>query len=493
MKHEIVKLFRNPLWRLENLYKIIDKKAKKHLLKLNPVQREIAEAGRKAKRMAVLKARQFGVTTLGVIQKLDTAIWNTNRTCVILAHKRDVLDKIFNIARVAYDSMPEDLKPVLDRGGGSRYELRFPEINSVIYTTLEVRGGTIHELHISESAFIERSRIDATLQAVPIDGKVTYETTPNGLNHFHDTWNDLENGIEKLFFPWFFNPEYRIATQPLKLTENEELLVVQAAERYGIVLTHEQIAFRRFKIKELNNSFEKFISEYPEDDQSCFLSSGTNPFDLFELKRQILLLPDSERFESENGIRICKRPDIKKNYIIAADVAEGVRSDYSHADVYCVEDREQVAQFRSNTHSPGQFADVLQQMGKLYSKSSKWPLMIIERNNHGHAVLLKLEETHRYPNLWEDDDERPGHRTTSLSRPVMLDQFIEAIKENYLKINFRQTYAECLTLVDNNGKIEADTGKNDDAVISAALGLKAMLKASAKIELLNNISKKIRV
>jgi len=493
MKHEIVKLFRNPLWRLENLYKIIDKQSKRHLLRLNPVQREITESSRQHKRQAVLKARQFGVTTLGVIQKLDSAIWNSNKTCVILAHKRDVLDKIFNIARVAYDSLPDSLKPVLDRGGGSRYELRFPEINSVIYTTLEVRGGTIHELHISESAFIERPRIDATLQAVPLDGKVTYETTPNGLNHFHDTWNDPENGIKKLFFPWFFHPEYRIATQPLKLTDAEELLVLQAAERYKMVITHEQIAFRRFKIRELNNSVEKFISEYPEDDQSCFLSSGTNPFDLFTLKRQILLLPDSDSFDRVGEIKVFKPSESSKNYVISGDVAEGVRSDFSHADVYCIEDKEQVAQFRSNSHSPGQFADILFQMGKLYSRSSKWPLMIVERNNHGHAVLLKLEETHNYPNLWCDEDGRHGHRTTSLTRPVMIDQFIEAIKENYMKINFRETYAECLTLVDNNGKIEADTGKNDDAVIAGALGLKAIQKASAKIDLLKNINKKIRV
>lgn len=487
MNHEILKLFRDPLWRLENIYKIIDKGANKRLLRLNAAQREVVQC--KAKRVALLKARQFGFTTLGVLRRLDDAMWNENTTCCILAHKRELLDKIFNIVRLAYKELPENLKPEIDRGDGSQYEMRFPNINSKIYTTLEVRGGTIHKLHISEAAFIPKARIDATLQAVPLDGEVTYETTPNGLNDFYDMWSDQDSDVEKLFFPWFFNPEYKIATAPLRLTESEEQLVASAAEKYGMVLTHEQIAFRRYKIRELNG-FNKFITEYPEDDQTCFLSSGSNPFDLADIKSQLSSLPDSDLFEKHKGIRIFKKLDKTKNYVIGADVAEGVRSDYSSADVFCVEDKEQVAQFRSNEIPPSQYAGILFEMGRLYSHGPRWPTLIVERNNHGHAVLLKLDDL-SYPNLWLDDDEKPGHRTTTLSRPILLDLFVEAIRDNWLKINFRETFRECLTLVDNNGKIEADTGKHDDSVISAALSLKAMLKAKANMDLYDNIHTKI--
>lgn len=491
MSHEIIKLFRDPTWRLQNLYKIIDKQSKHHVLKPNAAQLQLLQSH--AHRKAILKARQFGFTTLGVIQKLDTAIWNKNKTCVILAHKREVLDKIFGIVRVAYEGLPSNLRPAIDRGGGSKYELRFPEINSVIYTTLEVRGGTVHDLHISEAAFIPKDRIHATVQAVPIDtGTVTYETTPNGLNHFHDLWNDPENEIDKLFFPWFFHHEYQLPTAPLQLTDDEQKLVEYAAHKYAMVITHEQIAFRRFKIREAGGRLEKFIAEYPEDDQSCFLSSGSNPFDLADIKSKLMQLPDSSTYKRVGEIKIAKPFEKGKNYIVSADVAEGVRSDYSSADIICVDDMEQVAQYRSNAVSPGDFGEILYQMGQLYCHGGvKWPTMIVERNNHGHAVLLKLEEL-RYPNMWKDTDDRPGHRTTAITRPILLDQFIEAVRDGVFKIRFRETYQECLTLVDNNGKIEADSGKHDDAVISAALGLKASLKAVARIDLYKNIHTKIR-
>jgi hypothetical protein len=143
-------------WRLENLYKIVDKKKRLRTFKLNPIQSRYVET-RKSRYNDILKARQFGFTTFGVIDLLDDAMWIPNFTATILAHKQDVLDKIFMIARTAYKNMPARLRPIID-GTGSKYEMRFPEINSKIYITLEVRGGTINKLHVSEAAFIPEER-----------------------------------------------------------------------------------------------------------------------------------------------------------------------------------------------------------------------------------------------------------------------------------------------------------------------------------------------
>lgn len=490
MNIEIIKLFRDKNWRIENLYKIVDKQSRLRFLKLNQAQKTFFQ--KKQKRSAVLKARQFGFTTFGVIDLLDTVIWNENRTACILAHKREVLDKIFNIVRIAYDNLPENLRPKIDRGGGSKYELYFPETNSTIYTTLEVRGGTIHDLHISEAAFIPYERIHATLQAVPVDeGRVTFETTPNGLNHFYDLWQDDKNEISKHFFPWFFHPEYQIETSEIDYTLEELALIANAQANFGIKLSKEQIAFRRYKIREAQGRLEKFLAEYPEDDSSCFLSSGSNPFNLALLKEKISSIPDRP-LELKGELKIFQRPDKTKNYVIGCDPAEGVMSDNSVMDVYCIETKEQVAFFSSNQISPSNFAELIYSTGKMYSFGGRWPMAIVERNNHGHAVLLKLDIL-CYPNIWEDTDDRPGHRTTALSRPLLLDNFIQSVTDGYLSFNSKQTLLECLTLVDNNGKIEADSGKHDDAVIAAALALKAIINSAAKIDLYSNISKKIRV
>lgn len=486
MPNNLLDNFRSSSWRLSNLYKITDKNSRLSLFKPNSVQQVLQASSNKRK--VTLKARQFGVTTEAVLRCFDTAIWHRNKTVCILAHKQDVLDKIFNIVKTAYKNLPEELRPILDKGGGSKYEYRFPEMNSVIYTTLEVRGGTIHKLHISEAAFIPKPRIDATLQAVPLDGEVEFETTPNGLNHFYDFWNETEDGYGRFFFPWYFHHEYKIATAPLRLTEEEERLCVVAKARHDLELSHEQIAFRRFKTKELGARI--FQQEYPEDDQTCFLASGSNPFDTGMLKARMQDAPTE--FEVKEQIRIYEPFDKTKSYVIGADVAEGVRADYSVASCFCVETKREVAFFRGHV-SPSDFAEKIHQMGKLFSRANIWPCVIVERNNHGHAVILKLLEVLRYPGLWVAPDDRIGHLTTSITRPLLVDTFIEAIDSGFFQISSRETFSECLTLVDNGGKIEAEDGKHDDCVIAAALAVKLVLEYLPKVNIYKNIETKVLV
>ena len=105
-----------------------------------------------------------------------------------------------------------------------------------------------------------------------------------------------------------------------------------------------------------------------------------------------------------------------------------------------------------------------------------WPLLGVERNNHGHAVLLRLEDL-CYPNLFEAEDGRPGWKTTSSTRPILIDEFIEDVEAKIVEVKDQDTLGECMTLVDNKGKIEAVDGKNDDCIIATAIAIQ-MFKRS---------------
>jgi hypothetical protein len=488
---------KNPRWRLENLYKIKTKKAEMVRFKLNPVQEAIEQISSRYK--MILKARQFGVTTYSVIKLFDKTIWNPNRTACILAHEQDALEEIFLIVKTAYNSMPPKLRPVVARGGGSKYEMTFPEQNSRIYTDLEVRGGTIDDLHMSEYAYMDPARIKATVQAVPIStGCITKESTANGLNHMHEEWIDPDNGYQKLFYPWFFDlNEYRLPTEPLKLTADEAELVRKVQKNWGLTLTHDHIAFRRFKIAEARGNIHAFWEEYPEDDVTCFLASGHNPFDTFELMKKYEKAIPEKDWELKGEIRQLKPHNKDKTYVIGADVAEGVKADNSVAVVYCIEDKEDVAVFASNRHRPEEFAEIIYDLGNMYRHASRWPCVKVERNNHGHAVILAMRTgDKRYPNIWMAPDEKLGHLTTNITRPLLLDTFVEAVSENMFKINNKDCLGECLTLVDNKGKIMAENkgeadGKKDDRVIAYALAISLALEYLPKINIYKNISKKI--
>lgn len=473
-------------WRICHLYDIIDKKSNRVQFRPNQIQQQILRSIYKKK--MILKARQFGISTLSVIESLDFTLWNKNVTSCVIAHEQDGIKKIFRIALRAYEFLEEELKPKLDRGGGSRYEMFFPEINSRIYCDLESRGDTIHKLHVSEAAFIkDPDKLKATLQTVPLDGEVSLETTPNGMgNHFYDIWTDPNQSYAKFFFPWFIFPEYQIETHSFPLTHEEEELCAKVKTRYGLDLSHRQIAFRRLKQTELKHLF---LQEYPEDDQTCFLSSGSPAMDLFIVKKRFDDLRNPLR--KINAIQIYQEPDRNVLYACGADPAEGIGGDFSAASMFNIRTKEQVATLRGQ-FNPFEFAHRLLELCELYSIGGRTPpLLGVEQNNHGYAVLQELGKEHlNYPNLYYRQEDRSGWLTDKITRPMMLDVLIEGIMNGSLILNDSETLRECLTLINDNGKVQAASGKHDDCVMACAIAVQMMIKMTG-LDFYNDMSQKI--
>jgi len=489
--------FKDPSWRLENLYFIVDKSGNKSKFKPNYIQRLLNKET--AKRKLILKARQVGITTNELLKMSDYVFFGKNKTAMVLAHEQDALEKLFRIPKRAYDYLHPQLQPELDRGGGSRFAMYFPKNNSRIYCDLENRGSTVNWLHISEMAFVkERSRVLATLESVPIDGIITIESTPNGLNEFYEAYMDQDSNYKKIFYPWYFQEEYAISNHEIKqsdLTEDEVRLQKYGLSKYGVHISMDQIAFRRFKQRELKGMFHQ---EYSENDATCFLTSGQNPFRLEIIKPMYDNAP--KPIKLINGIRIYEEWKKDELYVIGSDPAEGVEGDHSAAHVFKVSTREQVASFNANNLKPSEFADVLIEMANLYSRAYPPLLLGVERNNHGHAVLLKLDEVHNYANLYrtrkenkktELEEMKLGWTTDRVTRPLMIDVFIEGVENGTIILNDRQTLGECLTLTNNEGKIEAEETKHDDLFISACIALQMCIEEGV-LDVYSDIRGKIK-
>jgi len=487
VRPEIIAKLKDPSWRISHLYKIVTKDGRLKTFKPNYIQDHLNKNDSQKK--IILKARQFGISTNEILKCLDYCIWNRNRTVVILAHEHDAIKKLFRIVRRAVDNMHPDIRPLLDKGGGSKYEIFFPEINSRIYCDLESRGDTIHKLHVSEMAFMkDPERLRATLQAVPLDGEVGIETTPNGMNHFYDYYFDKSNdNYKRFFFPWFFHDEYQIPTKKISYSQDERALIAMAKKLFDKKITKEQIAWFRMKKSEIK---EMVYQEYPSDEHSCFLSSGDPAINLHVIDQ--LMKNAKKPLKEDNGLKIYKYAQKGGFYVIGADTAEGVGGDYSVAHVYNAVNRELVATFRDHIR-PYDFAHKLNEIGKLYTRGiDAPPLLAVERNNHGHAVLLELKENINYKNLFFDTDERVGWITNKVSRPIMINAFIEAIETNKIIVNDLDLLKECMTLVNNKGKIEAVEGKHDDTIIASSIALQ-MVIASSSISFYNEISSKILI
>lgn len=298
----------NKYWRMNNLYKVVDKQGRLVKFTFNEEQERLwyecfDVKGRLKNNPDILKARQVGVTTFFALVYFDDCIWTRNLTCYIQSHEQDSIKKIFRYVKTAYDNLNDKLKPELDRGGGSQYEYYFPEINSRIYVGLENRSNTVHRLHLSEVAFQPQSRITATLGSLPPGVHYSRETTPNGLNwYFEDYFNNDGSAKHQVFFPWFRHSKYVLTNTIDEYTTKELKYIDKIYNKTGVKITREQMSFRRQKIADLLSE-QAFDQEFPADEESCFLVA--NP--------ERVVIPEAA--ESTTLIREVERPQYFNPYV----------------------------------------------------------------------------------------------------------------------------------------------------------------------------------
>ena len=125
------------------------------------------------------------------------------------------------------------------------------------------------------------------------------------------------------------------------------------------------------------------------------------------------------------ALQVWVPPDWEENYIIGADVALGVRQDYSTAVIMDKGGRV-CALFRDNTIDPTKFGEWLFYLGRYYNNA----LLAVESNSMGIATLTQLKHMN-YINMYyetkaaklsHEETETPGFRMTTGSKPRVIGQ-----------------------------------------------------------------------
>jgi hypothetical protein len=496
----------NRWWRLQNLYKIRDKN--KHLsnLRFNAIQTHIIKdvipdlvAGRPIRHWD-LKYRQGGVSTFWLLFWLDDTIFTPNTISGVLADKHDNLRKLMKIIRMGWETMPERLRPEL--ADDSKERLSFAHNNSEMFAALSIRSTALHNLHISEWCFCADDEIRATLGAISPMTNVTGESTGNGIgNDGYETYQDAVkglNGYKARFSPWFIQAEYRVELNGIDgarvmadLNADEKKLQALMLKKYRMTLQPEQVLWRRGMKRALK---EMFPQEFPETDQDAFLASGTMFFD--SAKIQALYKeardwwektsPHARDGELDQWVQFYP-PQKGHIYAAGADTQEG-GPDYAVLKIIDVTARREAFVFRGRV-GVKKFYRVCNEWGRAYNDA----LMGVERNNHGHAVLLGLEEDCRYPNMFEEGMMGPptrmkinevpkkklGWNTSEQTRALMLDHMKMAAEgdpdddvdnfEPTFTILDKDFLSEALTFKEIEGKFQAVPGKTDDDVIATSI------------------------
>lgn len=466
----------------------------------------------------ILKARQFGFSTLiEALFFLDTV--NTpNTTTVVVAHDADSTERLFRMVHTFYDQLPPEKQP--RKKYSNKRELFFDDLNSTIFVGTAGakdfgRSNTINNLHLTEVAFYPdpEELLTGLLQAVPEDGNIFMETTANGVgDFFNEEWERAIAGASSFdprFFAWFQHPEYSwtpVTPQETLLAERlYARLTSEGLERerklqlaYG--LTDAQVRWRRRKMAEPGMR-KKFVQEYPANPTEAFVASGNPYFDRERLNERLLHVGEALVVEippqfiklaaAGEKLEVFRLPEPGREYIVAADVAEGLDEkgkdhDYDSADVIDAETWEQVAHLHGRW-APHEWGLVLAELGRWYNLA----LVGVERNNHGHATLAALLHTAEYPDMngchgiyaHEEFDEKKresakklGWPTTAKTKTFALDTLARAIGEedgeaSDIKINSKGTLTELVRFVKKpNGKAGGENGSHDDRVMSLAIG-----------------------
>jgi hypothetical protein len=253
----------------------------------NAAQRKLHEAieAQRAKtgrvRVAILKARQLGVSTYVAARLFQRTIYNPGLRTIIIGHEKRASSNLFQIVKRYYDHMPEDTRPSI--GISNAEELIFDKIDSGYIVSVATnegtgRSATAQMLHASEVAFWADlpSQMASLMQTVPDLGgtEIILETTANSFNDFQSLWRKAEAGESEfmpVFLPWSLDPGYRKAEPDFEMDADEKAL----AELHG--LDAEQMAWRRAKISQLGSA-ERFPQEYPLVAQEAFISSDFDSF-----------------------------------------------------------------------------------------------------------------------------------------------------------------------------------------------------------------------
>lgn len=316
------------------------------------------------------------------------------------------------------------------------------------------------------------------------------------------------NGWVKVFAAWHEFEENRIGCTQ---AERQQIMTTltnrehRGMRSYG--WTVEQIAWRRSVLRgECGGSEDLFDEYYPEDDMSCFLSSGRPRFDMgsiMQMERATSTPEEGHLDTQDHGtiftpdragyapIQIWERPRPGCRYLVWCDPATGedqteskdpdaysigvLRDGYTMDDTY--HKPKVVARVRPPcTDESDRIVKYITDLSRLYGEC-----MIVLEINMGLHILEKLKasglpiykrevidpadnKTKRYMYGWKLKD-RDQRRT-------IIDGLALAVRDMAIDIPCPHIIKEAKTfIIAKNGREEARSGCHDDDILGLGMGL----------------------
>lgn len=186
-------------------------------------------------------------------------------------------------------------------------------------------------------------------------------------------------------------------------------------------------------------------------------------------------LDESEVEVSVPFLKVWRKPVYAEEYVIGGDPAEGnPTSDDSVAHILAVSSGEQVATLAGKIE-PGMFADYLTLLATWYNHA----VILPERNNHGHAVILSLRDVHNIDCV-KGLDGAEGWQTNGKSKAIAYTHAAESFRDQETIIHDEDTLNQLASI--GGSTLAAPEGSHDDYAVAYVLALLAIQYGAVSVE-----------
>ena len=139
------------LWRLNNLYTIVDKDGDRVIFLMNYAQHRFYAASLQHARLIILKSRQQGISTLWLVHFFDDGLVMPDLNIGLMAQGKSEAGTLLKRVKLAWTTYPVALKDFLavslSRSNSEEFEL---SNNTTLFIRVSFRSATLQRLHISE-------------------------------------------------------------------------------------------------------------------------------------------------------------------------------------------------------------------------------------------------------------------------------------------------------------------------------------------------------
>ena len=449
MVKELKKSKSNILHFAEKYFYIISLDEGKKTIDLHYCQKRALRKMRDNRFFILLASRQIGKTTMMTIYALWIACFNQDQRILIVANKEGTALEIMSRIRLAYEELPNWLKPgVKEYGKTSIVLANGTRIGISTTTGTAARGQSVNVLILDELAFIEPHLVEDFWKSVyPIvssskKSKIFIASTANGTDNL---FYKLYSGAENKENGWACD----------KILWNE--------------IPGRTDKWKKETINSIG-SVEAFNQEF-----NCeFISLGESSLD-DELFDKLSSKCSEPKFIFDEGkYLLWEEPNQNAIYIASVDTSEGLGKDASVIQILDYTDLtniKQVAVYHNNQISPYNFTE------KVYEILQHWgnPLVCIERNNSGGQIADNLRNVYDYENIVSWGSSVAGrsknqlgiisHTNTKYKAVTNMRYWVNEL--NSVAINDIRTVKELKNYVKApNGTWNAKKGHHDDLVTS---------------------------